>query len=187
MALGPGQAQSPPGGSSALLEISPAAAPGPSLLAVDVGFSKTDKSSGMAWRVGGTIGAYRTGSGWTARQAALPPGVLFDLAAFDAPLVQAGPGIPRRGCEAVYYLRLFAKRCRPGISHFGHGLTSREAGALPAEQFLLVIGTGDSPAFAAVVGAAMVEAFPSAFMGVLLPDEVLASPPTKRGGKSDRL
>jgi hypothetical protein len=165
----------------------PAAPPGPNLLGVDVGFSKTGKSTGIAWRVGGVIGACRTGSGWAARQAALPPGVLFDLAAFDAPLVPAGPGIPRRGCEGVFYRGLFAKRCRPGMSHFGHGLTFRQAGALAAEQFLPVVGNDHRPAFAAVAGAAMVEAFPSTFMGVLLPDGVLAGLPTKRGGKSDRL
>ena len=33
----------------------------------------------------------------------------------------------------------------------------------------------------------MVEAFPSAFLGVLLPDSVISGLPSKRGGKSDRL
>ncbi len=79
-----------------------AAPPGPSLLCEDVGFSKTSRSNGLAWWVNDKIGACRTGSGWTARQAALPSSVSFDLAAFDAPLVPLGPGIPRRGCEAVF-------------------------------------------------------------------------------------
>jgi hypothetical protein len=157
------------------------------LLGVDVGFSKTSKSTGMAWRVGGRIGACRTGSGWAARSAALPRDVLFYLAAFDAPLVPVGPGVPRRGCEAVFYRGAFTKRCRPGMSHFGQGLAFRQAGALAAEQFLPVVGEDHRPSSAAVAGAAMVEAFPSAFMGVLLSEDVIAGLPTKRGGKSDRL
>ncbi len=162
-------------------------APSPALLGVDVGFSKTSKSTGMAWRVGGRIGACRTGSGWAARSAALPRDVLFYLAAFDAPLVPVGPGVPRRGCEAVFYRGAFTKRCRPGMSHFGQGLAFRQAGALAAEQFLPVVGEDHRPSSAAVAGAAMVEAFPSAFMGVLLSEDVIAGLPTKRGGKSDRL
>jgi hypothetical protein len=65
----------------------PAAPAEPSLLGVDVGFSKKGKLTGMAWRVGGRILACRTGSDWTVRAAALPAGVVFDLAAFNAPLV----------------------------------------------------------------------------------------------------
>ncbi len=111
----------------------------------------------------------------------------FDLAAFDAPLLPVGPDIPRRGREAVFYRGAFVKRCRPGMSHFGQGLAFRQAGALAAEQFLPVVRNEHRPSPAAVAGAAMVEAFPSAFLGVLLPDSVISGLPSKRGGKSDRL
>jgi hypothetical protein len=154
---------------------------------VDVGFSKSNKSTGLAWRVDGRIGACRTGSEWALRSAALPVGVSFDVAALDAPLVPAGPGIPRRSCEAVFYRGAFAKRCRPGMSHFGQGLQFRQAGTLAADQFLAVVGNGHRLASIAVAGAAMVEAFPNTFMGVLLPDFVLAGLPPGRSGKSDRL
>ena len=172
---------------SALTERSIATPLGPSLLGVDVGYSKTGKSTGMAWRVNGRIGVCRTGSGWSARAAALPPGVAFDLAAFDAPLVPVGPDIPRRGCEAVFYRGAFIKRCRPGMSHFGQGLAFRQAGALAAEQFQPAIRSEHRPSSAAVAEVAVAEAFPSAFLGVLLPDRVISGLPFKRGGKSDRL
>lgn len=94
--------------SSDLALIAPACPPrsatgpaSPKLLGVDVRFSETAKSTGMAWRVDGRIGACRTGFTWETRCAALPAEVTFDLAALDAPLVPAGPGVPRRGCEAV--------------------------------------------------------------------------------------
>ena len=159
----------------------------PNLLGVDVGFSKTSKTTGLAWRVNGKIDGRRTGSSWEARAAALPIGVSFDLAAFDAPLVPAGPDIPRRSCEAVFYRGAFGKRCRPGMSHFGQGLTLRQAGSIAVQQFHPVVTNHRPPTFAAVAGAAMVEAFPNTFMGVLLPDAVLAELQGKRSGKSDRL
>ncbi len=163
-----------------------AAPPGPNLLGVDVGFSKTGKSTGMAWRVGGVIGACRTGSDWGIRAAALPAGISFDLAAFDAPLVSPGPGVPPRGCEAVFYRGAFWNRCRPGMSHHGRGLDLRRAGTTAAEQFAAVVGRNHEVMWAAVMGHAMVEAFPNTFLGVLLPDAVLDRLPPGRS-KSDRL
>ncbi len=159
----------------------------PNLLGVNVGFSKTSRSTGLAWRVGGELGACKVGSGWEARRAALPVGVTFDMAALDAPLVPPGPGVPRRSCEAVFYRGAFWNRCRPGMSHFGHGLAFRQAGTLAAAQFREVVKDYRESAFMAIPNAAMVEAFPSTFMGVLLPDEVIARLPFKRSGKSDRL
>lgn len=160
---------------------------GPSLLGVDVGFSRTGKSTGIAWRIGGMIGACRTGSTQNLRAAALPRGVSFDLAAFDAPLVPFGPGVSRRGCEAVFYRGIFTNRCRPGMSHFGQGLLFRQAGAQAAEQLLPIVRDDYRPSLAALAGATMVEAFPSAFLGVLLPDGVIARLPSNRSEKSDRL
>lgn len=159
---------------------------GPSLLGVDVGFSKKGKTTGLAWRVGGVIGSCRTGSVWTARGAALPAGVVFDLAAFDAPLVPAGLGIPRRGCEAVFYRGAFWNRCRPGLSHHGRGLDLRRAGATAAEQFVAVVGSEYQLMSAAVAGYAMVEAFPNTFLSVLLPEALLERLSPGRS-KSDRL
>jgi hypothetical protein len=165
----------------------PAAAEEPNLLGIDVGFAANRHSTGLAWRVGGRIATSLTGSDWATRSAALPTGTTFDLAAFDAPLVPANSDIARRSCEATFYRGAFAKRCRPGMSHFGQGLEFRRAGAAAADQFRPVISDGFRPANAAIAGAAMVEAFPNTFLGVLLPEDVLDDLPAKRSGKSDRL
>jgi hypothetical protein len=169
-----------------LTERPPTALSGPNLLGVDVGFSKTSKSTGMAWRVGGIIGACRTGSDWSVRANALPAGVTFDMAAFDAPLVPTGLGVSPRGCEAVFYRGAFWNRCRPGMSHHGRGLDLRRAGTTAAEQFAAVVGCKHQLMWAAVVGHAMVEAFPNTFLGVLLPESVLDRLPLGQS-KSDRL
>ena len=120
------------------------------------------------------------------RSAALPADVLFDLAAFDAPTVPAGGGVPARGCEAVFYRGAFWNRCRPGMSHHGRGLDLRRAGATAAQQFGAVVKVGHQVTSAAVPGHAMVEAFPNTFLGVLLPEPVLDRLPPGRS-KSDRL
>jgi hypothetical protein len=159
----------------------------PNLLGVDVGFSKTGRSTGLAWRVGRELGACKVGSGWEARRAALPVDVTFDMAALDAPLVPPGPGIPRRSCEAVFYRGAFWNRCRPGMSHHGRGLLLREAGASAASQFRAVVGTGGLPELEAVPGARMVEAFPNTFMGVLLPETAINRLEGNGKPRSDRL
>ena len=146
----------------------------PSLLGVDVGFAKDARSTGLAWRVDGVIGACRTGSAWSARSLSLPAGVTFDLAALDAPLVPAGPGIPIRGCEAAFYRGAFWNRCRPGMSHHGRGLELRRAGEIASAQFTAVLRDKEISAGAAVPGVPMVEAFPNTFLGVLLPERVRA-------------
>lgn len=139
------------------------------LLGVDVGFSTQGNTTGLAWRVNGQVGASVTGSTWEQRRAALPTGVLFDIAALDAPLVPSGEGIPRRGCEDVFYRGAFWNRCRPGLSHHGRGLALRQAGATAAVQFAAVLRPSTLGHMAAVPGASMVEAFPNTFLGVLLP------------------
>jgi hypothetical protein len=159
----------------------------PSLLGVDVGFAKDARSTGLAWRVNGVIGACRTGSAWSARSLSLPAGVTFDLAALDAPLVPAGPGIPIRGCEAAFYRGAFWNRCRPGMSHHGRGLELRRAGEIASAQFTAVLHGKEISAGAAVPGVPVVEAFPNTFLGVLLPERVYAPCTKIKGAKSDWL
>ena len=60
------------------------------VLGVDVGFSARGKTTGLAWRVDGQVDATVTRSAWESRHAALPAGVLFDVAALDAPLLPPG-------------------------------------------------------------------------------------------------
>jgi hypothetical protein len=161
----------------------------PSLLGVDVGFSASGNTTGIAWRVDGKVGSRLVGSGWDSRYAALPERIYFELAALDAPLVPASVETPRRGCESVFYRGPFATRCRPGMTHFGRGLELRRAGELASTQFSAVLRPEALTSMRAIPGTPMVEAFPTAFLGVLLPAETfvdsLAS--EKRRQKSDWL
>ncbi len=139
------------------------------LLGVDVGFSATAKSTGLAWRLDGVGGTSLTGTTWASRAAALPSNVLFDVVALDAPLVPVGEGIPRQSCEAAFYRGEFWNRCRPGMSHHGRGLDLRNAGRDAAEQFSKVARPGVIVQGGVVPGVPLVEAFPNTFLGVLLP------------------
>lgn len=159
-----------------------------SLLGVDVGFSMTRRSTGLAWRVDGEVGTCLTGSNWSARSVALPPGVTFALAALDAPLVPKGTAIPKRGCEAVFYRGAFWNRCRPGMSHHGRGLGLRAAGSDAAHQFSAVVQCSPGVPHRPIGGTSMVEAFPNTFLGVLLPASAFTSISAKgKQPKSDLL
>lgn len=148
------------------------------LLGVDVGFSARGKTTGLAWRVDGQVDATVTGSAWDCRHTALPPGVLFDVAALDAPLLPPGGDTVRRRCEDIFYRGAFWNRCRPCLSHHGRGRDLRHAGAAAGEQFSAVVRPG----------APMVEAFPNTFLGVLLPEPTFKRwPPPKKEPKSDWL
>ena len=143
------------------------------LLGVDVGFSVSSLTTGLAWRIGRQIGTSNTGTSWRVRAEALPPATSFSIAALDAPVLPGHEGQPCRGCESVFYGGAFSKRCRPGLSHYGRGLALRRAGAESALQFQTVLsGLKLVPSLEVQPGCALVEAFPNAFMGVLLPDAV---------------
>lgn len=148
------------------------------LLGVDVGFSARGKTTGLAWRVDGQVCAKATRSSWESRQAVLPGGVLFDVAALDAPLLPPGREAARRGCENTFYRGAFWNRCRPGLSHHGRGRDLRHAGADAAEQFAAVVRPG----------ALIVEAFPNTFLGVLLHEDTFKRwSPVRKEPKSDWL
>lgn len=100
-----------------------------------------------------------------------------DVIAIDAPILPPGTPVPQpRECEHVLSRGLFQTRCKPGMSHIpGTGQRLREHGRRAAD-----LGAHGS--------AKVVEAFPNAFLGVALPDEVFVSrPKLKRGQKFDWL
>jgi predicted nuclease with RNAse H fold len=149
--------------------------PTPALLGVDVGFSKSRRTTGLAWLANSTIQTALTGSSWEERRRALPPNVQFSIAAFDAPIVPGHNYDAARGCERVFYGGAFAKRCRPGLSHHGRGLLLKDAGREAANDFASVLAAGLLPFGPNVLATApIVEAFPNTFMGVLLPEDCFA-------------
>jgi hypothetical protein len=141
------------------------------LLGVDVGFSETRKTTGLAWFSETGVQATVTGSLWSERKRDLPTGITFRLVPLDAPIVPISNADARRGCEYIFYGGAFARRCRPGLSHHGRGLRLRLAGTQAANEFAKILPAGPVPYGPSVIaGIPIVEAFPNTFMGVMLPE-----------------
>jgi predicted nuclease with RNAse H fold len=157
------------------------------LLGIDVGFSATRPTTGIAWSVAGEIGAARTFTDWERRKRVPPPGASFNVIAIDGPLIaSSAPAKVVRRCEQLLSRGLFQKRCKPGASHSGSGFQLRQAAAETARQFRHL---GMLPNFsnAILADAAIVEAFPNAFLGVMLDDDDFAAQRISRGKKFDHL
>lgn len=157
------------------------------LLGIDVGFSATRPTTGIAWSVRGEIDAARTFTDWERRDRVLPKNVSFDVIAIDGPLISpdAHEHAIRR-CEQILSRGAFQKRCKPGASHFGTGLRLRQAAAETAKQFQHL---GARPGFSNAIfpDTAIVEAFPNAFLGVVLEDTDFSVEAVVRGKKFDRM
>jgi len=141
------------------------------LLGVDVGFAKDRRTTGLAWRIGDGVRVAITGTLWEQRRKDLP-NVPFVLAALDAPILPEHDGCPYRDCERLFHGGAFWNRCRPGLSHREQrGLPLRLAGMQAASQFAAVVSGARLAAPLAVrPGTGIIEAFPNAFLGVLLRD-----------------
>jgi hypothetical protein len=155
------------------------------LLGIDVGFSKSRPTTGIAWSANGTFGAAKTHTDWERRQLHLPPATSFSVIVIDGPLVPIGsPDLLIRTCEQLLARGTFQKRCKPGSSHFGTGRHLKRAALETATQMKHLTS---APAFANAVfrDAAIIEAFPNAFLGVLLSDQTFATDKIQRGKKFD--
>jgi predicted nuclease with RNAse H fold len=161
------------------------------LVGVDIGFSERRRSNGLAVvRDGSLIRAKRLSV--TERDAALRALRDVDMVAIDAPLLPHGtPETLPRHCERVFSRGLFQKRCKPGMSHIrGTGQLLREHGRRAAENLLAErsFQPSDYPLLRIWPNAPIVEAFPNAFLGVVVPDDdYFTGTKIKRGGKFDWL
>ena len=159
------------------------------IIGLDVGFSKTRPSSGVA-RLG-PEGELRVGHAmqtWESRSAIAGTRPVA-VAAIDAPYVRGDVSL-KRGCERVLSLGQFHKRCKPAYSHVpGTGQELRNAGWETAQQLKPLAPKAPLAAdFPRVEAANIVEAFPNSYLGVCLSEEVYAArPTTKRGQKFDWL
>jgi predicted nuclease with RNAse H fold len=146
------------------------------LLGVDVGYSETKQTTGIAWRVADEVTAIKVGSSWDERRDVLPNGITFSVAALDAPILPHHEGKLRRGCEQAFYGGAFWNRCRPGLSHHGRSLLLSEAGTAAADQFANVLDAKSclAPGLTVHRNVPVVEAFPNTFLGVLLPESAFA-------------
>ena len=142
------------------------------LMGVDVGFSKTNETTGIACLDGDTLRVACAGTEWEDRKTRILDGFRPTVIALDGPLVPKDAEPPvHRSCEFVFVHAPFNKRCKPGLSHFGTGLELRRATATACAQFSRFVDRGGQ----------IVEAFPNAFLAVLLPEHRFPAPKLKRG------
>lgn len=149
------------------------------LLGIDVGFAKDRDTTGVAIYDEGEIGIWRATTDWENRRRHFPSLAWQpDVVAIDAPLVGQDISV-RRFVEMEFSKHPFQNRCKAGLSHSGMGLELRKAGHATRDQ---VIASGIARHHQCF------EAFPNAFIGVLVPDVYYQNmPELKRGHKFDWL
>jgi predicted nuclease with RNAse H fold len=146
------------------------------LVGLDIGFSKRRRSNAIAIFRDGKLIAART-LNVAERDEFVQSLHDVDVVALDAPIIP--PDTPEalpRECERAFGRNPFQKRCKPGMSHVpGTGRLLRAHGQRAATQLK-------------ERGITAVEAFPNAFLGVVLPDDDFVNrPKIPRGGKFDWL
>jgi predicted nuclease with RNAse H fold len=153
-----------------------------SLLGIDVGFSERRKTTGIAsYTFGQQARLHCVGSSPRDRAEVLLDRPLYDAIAIDGPIVPTAtkPEQLIRRCERLLSKGAFGKRCKPGFSHFGTGLRLRKAATTIASEM---------QDYRRHNGVRVVEAFPNAFLGVMLDDKTYAAfERIPRGKKSDIL
>jgi predicted nuclease with RNAse H fold len=151
-----------------------------SLLGIDVGFSERRKTTGIAsYTFGQPARLHCVGSLPQDRAEVLLDRPLYDAIAIDGPIVPAATNPEQliRRCERLLSKGPFGKRCKPGFSHFGTGLKLRKAATTIASEMT---------DYRRHDGVRVVEAFPNAFLGVMLDDKTYAAfEKIPRGKKSD--
>jgi hypothetical protein len=160
------------------------------LMGIDVGFSKTRQTTGIACLDCGHLTLGRAGTAWESRKAKIPDGFHPSVIAIDGPLLPLGADLQvRRHVESLFVRAPFHNRCRPGLSHHGVGLELRDASRDASTQFGRLLALSASANQDAIRREGpIVEAFPNAFLGVLMPEvELLAAPRFKRGRRFDWL
>lgn len=140
------------------------------LMGFDIGFSKTNDSTGIACLdSAGRLYLSRAFTNWESRQAALPENFHPSVIAVDGPIV---PSLDvRRSCEEIMSRGTFRNRCKPGLSDFGTGLELRKATAATI------------PDLKTLEPGKIIEAFPNAFLGVLIENETYLNMPDLARGK----
>lgn len=159
------------------------------LIGFDIGFSARRATSGVAKFEGDSFSCKRTTSEWSSREKVLGSCVA-DVVAIDGPILE-DIGYPQRLCETVFARGLFARRCKPAFSHVpGTGRKFRTATKETAKCLAsLTHGRDTGYTFPHVMKEKnIVEAFPNAFLGVLLADSYFQEMgQLKRGKKFDWL
>jgi len=88
------------------------------LMGIDVGFSKTRRTTGIACLEGDCLTLERVGTAWESRDTKMPKDFHPSIIAIDGPLLPLGADLHmRRHVESIFVRAPFHNRCRPGLSH----------------------------------------------------------------------
>ena len=157
---------------------------------LDIGFSRSRPSSGVATLADGQLTLRRCMSGDAAIAPIRDTGP-YEVIAIDGPIVSDGADPwTRRGVERLFASGPFQRRCKPAASHVvGTGRQLREAACVAANALASVASRSVGGAtFPLVRSGTIVETFPNTFLGVCLGDQIYRDmPPLKRGRKFDWL
>lgn len=159
------------------------------LIGLDIGFSLTRRTNALAELQYGELRVVKLSV--SERDAELERSRDVDVIAIDAPIVpsRCSAETPRL-VEQLFSRGLFQKRCKPGASHVrGTGHLLREHGQRAALAVTKEARWDTDPPFPTVFPrSGVVEAFPNAFLGVVLPEAAYAArPKLPRGAKFDWL
>lgn len=151
------------------------------VLGIDVGYSQKLRTTGVCRT--GTDGL-RVAHMCAAKLAgALDFRGIFQVTAIDAPVLPPGP-YGKRLVESIFSRGLFQKRCKPGFSHVWEtGQKLRQCGGETADQFSERTSGGQGIFPRVRQDHNIVEAFPNAFLGVLLKSIVYEGMPELKRGK----
>ena len=106
------------------------------LMGIDVGFSTSRPTTGIAFLNRDQLHLVRARTEWKSREATIPKGFQPSVIAIDGPLLPLGADRHiRRHVESVFIRAPFHNRCKPGLSHHGVGLELRRASSEACAQF----------------------------------------------------
>lgn len=154
------------------------------LIGLDIGFSAKSRTNALAEIRDGELRVVKLNV--HERNAELSALQDVDVIAIDAPLTPEGCSVETpRFVERLFCRGPFQRRCKPGASHVrGTGHLLREHGAQAAAAVAMASRWSSDPPFPTIIPrSGIVEAFPNAFLGVVLPDAVYAATPKLRRGK----
>lgn len=122
------------------------------------------------------------------RHSVLTPVQNFDCLGIDAPVLPKNVvHYDSRPVESLFMRGAYQTRCKPGASHVaGTGQALRRSGCDTAIQFAAETFSQVAVPYPRVqTNQNIVEAFPNAFLGVMLDQQVIAAATVSRGDKTD--
>ncbi len=165
-------------------------------LGLDVGFAcRRDASAVCTIAMRGSsveVESRRCGNGerrvTTALKDLLGPGGLAQAAAIDGPLVRnLGHTTSYRLADKVLSRGAFQKRCKPGQTSAPVGQSLHRMATEVARPVAACLDNSAAGADPRITTGNLYEAFPNAFLGVMLPDRCWPGLPIRRECKSDAL